>query len=295
MSGFFLKSLGIALFLFSFLPVRAGQPLRAVSLSPSVTEALFAIGAGESVVGVTRYCRYPPEAAALPAVGDFFSQNYERILSLAPDYVVARDDYGQDRTVFEDLGLRCLIVNHRTLQGLIESYRILGKIFDRIAEGEAIADRLDKELSPAARPHGSLSPPKILMIVGRDYGERDIIQIYAVGQDSLYDSILSAAGGENAYQGGLAFPLLSAEGVASLDPDLVVELLPDDPDGSPDEATLRRDWDALANIKAARNGMIYFLNAPYAFVPGPRLVRLREDLEKILAGSFPPAAGDGGK
>ncbi|MDR2390881.1 MAG: helical backbone metal receptor [Planctomycetota bacterium] len=290
-----MRFLTIALFLFSSLPLRAGQPLRAVSLSPSITEALFAIGAGESVVGVTRYCRYPPEAEALPAVGDFFSPNYERILSLVPDYVVVRDDYGQDRTVLEDLGLRCVTVNHRTLRGLIESYRILGKIFGRTAEGEEIAVRLDRELSPAAWLPGAFPPPRILMIVGRDYGERGLVQAYAVGRDGLYDLILSAAGGENAYQGELAFPMLTAEGVASLDPDLVVELLPDDPGGGPDEATLRQDWDALANLAAVRNGRICIVRASYAFVPGPRLVRLREDLERILADSCPPAARDGGR
>jgi len=108
-------------------PPKAGHAPcgRIVSLAPSITESLFALGVGDQVVGVTRYCNYPPEARAKEKVGGYQDLNYEAVLALKPDLVVLLPEHDKASQDLENLGLNLLSVDHRSIEGILDSFDVL--------------------------------------------------------------------------------------------------------------------------------------------------------------------------
>jgi iron complex transport system substrate-binding protein len=268
---------------------QGAEKLRIVSLAPSITELLFAIGAGGQVVGVTEHCIYPPEALALPKIGGFISPNYERILSLAPDLVVMTGDHQVFRPMLDDLGIASLEVDHRGLDGLLDSYRALGRICGVEERGIAESEKLRKALLPSA----PIPPnaPRALLVIGRDYGGGAVGNAYAVGADGMYEKVMAASGLRNAYVGGLAYPMLSGEGIAVMNPDLVVEIISSSMANGAGDGSFMDDWRTLPEIDAVRRGNVHFIVSDRLLVPGPQLLRLKRDLEEIGSGGGPAGGG----
>ena len=102
-------------------PAPTDRPERLVSLAPSITECLFASGAGERVVGVTRFCNWPSEAASLPRVGGYLDLSVESVIRLEPDLVLMLEESAESAAQLRRLGIPCLLLSHNTLDGLFAS------------------------------------------------------------------------------------------------------------------------------------------------------------------------------
>src|SRR3954470_481013 len=103
-----------------------GGAARVVSLAPSITEVLFELGLGDRVVGVTRYCVFPPEARAKPQIGGYYDPNYEAISAARPDLAVVLPEHAEIRKELEHLGLKVLTVDHTSVQGILASIQLIG-------------------------------------------------------------------------------------------------------------------------------------------------------------------------
>ncbi|NQT40991.1 MAG: ABC transporter substrate-binding protein, partial [Planctomycetes bacterium] len=101
---------------------------RIVSMAPSVTETLFALGLGDRVVGVTRYCKYPPEADEKDEVGGHFDPNFEAIVALRPDLVILLVEQEESRQALNSLGIATLVVRHKDIEGVLESISTIGRV-----------------------------------------------------------------------------------------------------------------------------------------------------------------------
>lgn len=257
----------------------AGERRRLVSLAPSLTEMVFELGAGDQLVGVSDHCRYPPEASAIAKVGSYQTPNLETLFMLRPDVILALGEHAPLFSRFDELGLAYSVFDHRTLPGLLDSLVRLGVICGTPEKG--IADRQLLERAFRAAPNHA-DGPKMIFIIGRDYGTGSIANAYAVGKDELYDRLIAAIGCRNAYTGDLAYPVLSGEGVAALEPDIIVEAVYAEMGTSLPPQTLRRDWNSLANLPAVQNERVHYIDADYVFVPGMRLILLKRDLEAIV-------------
>jgi iron complex transport system substrate-binding protein len=254
---------------------------RIVSLSPGITETLYALGLGPCVAGVTRYCAWPPEAAQLPKVGGFGEINYEAVLRVRPDLVLLPEDRLRDRQALERLGLPVLMLDTLSLSGLLRSITLLGRYAGREAEAEKLKAGLETRLAAARSAAGDRARPRALFAVMRtDFGAGAITEIHTVGRDGFYSELIEAAGGQNAYAGALPFPRLSREALLALDPEVIVEIIPP---GADAEAA-RRDWDKLAPIRAVKNGRIFVLADQAHTVPGPRFA----DTLALLSRAFHP-------
>jgi iron complex transport system substrate-binding protein len=127
-------------------PVGPGDYRRIVSMAPSITETLFALGLEDRVVGVTQYCNYPPEAQDKAKVGGFLNPNYEAILALKPDLVIMLDAEGQSRRVFDTLGLDTLELFHKDIDGILHSMETLGHTFGAEDKAERITSDIQNRL-----------------------------------------------------------------------------------------------------------------------------------------------------
>ncbi|MDR2696443.1 MAG: helical backbone metal receptor [Deltaproteobacteria bacterium] len=268
---------------FSLPPDPPIAPQRIVSLSPGITETLYALGLGPSVVGVTRYCAWPPEAAHLPKVAGFGEINYEAVLRARPDLVALPEDRVRDRLSLERLGLPVLMLDTLSVSGLLRTITLLGQSAGREAEAETLRAALENSLAAAKAAAGDRPRPKVLFAVMRSsQGGGGITEIHTVGRDGFYSELIEAAGGQNAYTGTLPFPRLSREALIVLDPEVIIEVVPNGT--KPEDA--HRDWRDFASIRAVKNGRILVLAEQAHTVPGPRFA----DTLALLSQVFHPEA-----
>lgn len=266
-------------------------PRRLASLAPSLTETVFALGAGELLVGVTRQCRHPEAVLALPKIGDYMGPDYEALLLARPDLVLVLEEHAPAFPRFEALGLAYKVFDHRTLAGLTDSFEALGALLERPDQAASLRARLEaagarhahSEDNPGAetraeeRAEEQAGRPRVLLVVGRDYSASRPRQVYAAGRGNLYDELLTAAGARNAYAGPVSFPMLEEEGLLALNPDAIVELLGMEP-GMPGAEESLSVWSRVEGLRAARTGRIKVISGDAAFVPGPRTAGFVDEL-----------------
>ena len=270
-----------------FLPSLAwgsdGACARIVSLAPSVTEVLFELGIGDRVVGVTHYCRFPPEAQHREHIGGFYDINVEKIVSLRPDLVVALPEHASIRQTLERLRVPVLQVDHATVSGIKESFRT-------ISHRCGNEDKADARLAELSRREESLRTRfdkpdalKTLVVVGRTHEGSSVSSIYVSGNDGFYSSVLSLLGMKNVNADStISLPTISPEGILALNPDVIVEVVgQDDPIGVTDRKAL---WSRYPQLSAVKRDRVVVLSSDYATIPGPRYVELAEDLAQAVYG-----------
>ncbi|MGE0703522.1 MAG: ABC transporter substrate-binding protein [Vicinamibacterales bacterium] len=265
-------------------PATPVRPERIVSLVPATTEILFAIGAGDRVVGVGSYDRFPPEAGTRPKVGGLIDPDTERILALRPDLVVG---YATQDALIEQLDRASVpfySYRHRALPDVMQTIRDLGTRVDEAEAASRLADRMQGQLESIRSSVANRPRPTVLLVFGRDPG--GIRNVYASGGYGFLADVLDIAGGDNVFADVERESVqVGTEELLSLRPDVIVEL---QYDGSDTEPALRRpeDWNSLPSIPAVRDGRVHILRGDEFVVPGPRVV----DAARRLADVLHPAA-----
>ncbi|MBN2185191.1 MAG: ABC transporter substrate-binding protein [Candidatus Krumholzibacteriota bacterium] len=259
------------------------MPERIISLSPSTTEILFALGLEDKIIGVTRFCRYPPAAAEITKVGGYLDPNYEIIAVLEPDLVITLPEQESARRYLDQLGISHITVDNKRIKDILSAITAVGKACDAEKEAAVIVLSLQERIEKIRIRAGRLDKPKTLVSIGRDFEEGSLGKVYVAGRDTYFDEIIDIAGGVNACGSELVrYPVLSAEGLLVIDPDVIIELVPDaDRKGFSKEKILR-PWEELRSVGAVREGRIYLLTENYTQIPGPRFIMLLEDIAEIL-------------
>ena len=264
---------------------RSRPAARIVSTSPSITETLFALGLGDQVVGVSQYCRFPPEVQRLPKVGTFLQPDPERIVALRPDLVFVHQVAGDLAARLATMQVRAVPVSEGTLDGVFEAIRQIADAAGVHDRGEslsaAIRGKLDQlRLAARAQPVRS-----VLFIIGRRPGT--LSDLVAVGPGSYLDALIGLAGGQNALASpGLPeYPRISMETVLRLDPEVIVDTV--DMGDTADERRARQPinrglWQAYPTLRAVRAGHLYADTTDALVVPGPRVVDAAEWLSALI-------------
>ena len=258
---------------------------RLVSLAPSVTETIFALGGGDRLVGVTRYCSYPPEARKIAKIGGYIDPSLEAILRLRPDLVVVTVENREIVARLKGLGLKTLVVNQNTLSGILESFVQIGEALGEEERARKIVSGIRKGIERIRRRTEGLPKPRVLLSMGRAMGA-DVNEVYAAREGTFFDEIIGIAGGVNVCRGDvLKVPVLSGEGLIRLNPEVILDLVPEG-SGS-DTSRVLADWKAFSHLAAVRNRRVYALTGDYVVVPGPRLLNILEDVAKAVHPEVP--------
>ena len=250
-------------------------PKSVVSLAPSVTETLFALGLGDRLVGVTNYCDYPPEALKVPKIGDFISPNIEAIMAKRPDLVIGVSGATdlQKTKELERLGLKVVLVSAANLNEIMNSMK---SALPLVLQDGRRAD----DVAPVRREHApSLPATDHLLRVAHDVhrlvGVRFLI---AVGGKNFIDELITLAGGTNiAGNAGQPWLNLPDEYVVAKAPQVIIEAGM----GSEREASSKR-WEDLKSIPAVRQGRIYSYPSDKILRPGPRFGEALEELARLI-------------
>lgn len=261
---------------------QADYPRRIISVAPAITEILFALGCGDCVVGVSDYCKYPPEAAGKQTIGGYFNPDYETIAALKADLIILYPEHENQKKRVERLGLRTLIVNQETLAGLLEGITKIGAAVGKTAAAAELRASLQSRLDRVAAVTRDVSRPKVLITAGREAGTGDISGVYIAGKGNFYTGLLKFAGGENAYPGSLPLPQVSKESMIQMAPDVIVEMLGDLAPQGVSQAAIIADWQTLPRIPAVADGRVYLFTDDFDVVPGPRIMNTLEKLAALL-------------
>jgi len=237
---------------------------RVVSISPSMTEAVFAIGAGDLLVGRSRYCDYPPEALRLPAVGGFADPSLEAIVALRPTLVIsARGPAGA--ALAEALAAQGVDVYAPETESIPEIEATLEELGRRLGHEEGARAAVAK--IEAARREVAAA------VAGRPRVRAaflfDVAPVFAAGPGSFADGLVREAGGENVVTEGGAYPTLGLEQLLRLDPDVILDGSGDKADAS--RVLQKRDDPGWSKLRALREGRVRALAASVVLRPGPRI------------------------
>jgi ABC-type Fe3+-hydroxamate transport system substrate-binding protein len=263
----------------------ATTPARIVSTSPSITETLFALGLGDRVVGVSTFCRFPPEARTLPKIGTLLKPDAELIAGLRPTLVVMHDtSSGLDRRLTA-LGIPFVVVARGTLDSVFTSIRQIATAAHVPTRGDTLVADITRRLDAIRQAHAATTPPRVLCIMGRRPGM--LADLVAVGPGSYVNTLIEIAGGTNVLDvpGQPEYPRISMEVVLRLDPDVIVDMV----DMGETEAARRdrqiendRLWSAYGGLTAVKTKRLYAVATDALLVPGPRVVDAAEWIATLL-------------
>jgi iron complex transport system substrate-binding protein len=250
-------------------------PRRVVALAPNLTEIVFAVGAGASLVGVSEYSDYPEAARAIPRVGGL-EVSAERVASLHPDLVLA-SQAGNERgpvMALEAAGIPVLVISGGSLEAVLEGIRRVASRLGRAREGEQLAAELAaRRQALRTRAAGRLRP-RALLLVWPDPPQ-------AAGRGTFLDDVLAEAGAENVLGGSAGWPIVSAEFLATAPVEVLI--VPDS--GETRDAYARAFASGPLSRGAIAKARVVRLPESPLTRPGPRVFDVLEQLEAALAGA----------
>jgi iron complex transport system substrate-binding protein len=246
---------------------------RVVSLAPSSTEMVFAVGAGALLVGVSTYDDFPPAARKLPKIGTFSGPDLERIVAFRPDLVVAA--YGNPLELIDRMRQRHIPVyvsNPSSVDGVLRNLQDLGRLTGRAAQAASQVRQLRARLGRVTARVRSLPALRTLVVIWDE-------PLTVAGGNSFIQDILRHAGGVNVVASlSQAYPKLDPERLPELDPEVV--LFPVGKDKPRVERLKGRP--GFRQTTAARTGRVYTLNPDWLMRPGPRVVQGVEAVARLL-------------
>jgi iron complex transport system substrate-binding protein len=266
-----------ALLAWSVIAATPALPQRVVSLAPSVTEIVFALGAGDRLVGVSTYCDYPPEAAKIDRIGTFLQPDIERILARRPDLVIGVPSPGNRVPVerLAELGAKVLIVDPERIADIFAAIRTIAAALGVPERGERLVADIEGQLGAVQARLAGAPRPRTLMLVGR-------APFVAAGRGTYQDELIELAHGDNlGAAGGERWPNLGLEFIVARAPEVIIDASMGSEEPT-DRSTALAFWDAFPTIPAVRDHRLYGYRAYELLRPGPRVAQTLETVARFI-------------
>ena len=280
------KTTVIFLFVFFWAGLNSGwsqppYPQRIISMSPSITETLFALGVGNRVVGVTDFCSHPEEACRLPKIGGLLNPSIETWISLQPDLIIHQEDSHKLRANAGNLGIETLAVSMTRLDNIFESIELLGKKLHCEPAAEALTKKLRKGIEIHRKDLKTFTRKKALLLLSE--GGNPEATLYAVGPATFLGELMAIAGGDNIIMDPVAtYPTISKEFILRHSPEVIIEAGPDSRLSEKEKQKKLEAWEKFSTITAVKNNAIHFIGADYILIPGPRFLNILDQFAKAL-------------
>jgi len=242
---------------------------RVVSLAPSVTESVFAVGAGDKLVGDTTYCDFPEQAKSIAKVGDTMSPNMETIVALKPDLVLVStaSQIEAFTKTLEQNGIAVYVMNPTSLEGVMTDLGKLGEMLGTPEKAGVLVLEMRRRMNNVNANLVGAEKTIVFIQISKE-------PLFTIGRDAFLNNVILGAGGLSVTSGvDTAFPKLSKETASALNPEVII--LSDSEDN-------REPNEAFKNSPAVKNGRVYKINADIISRPGPRLVDALEEIARDL-------------
>ena len=253
-------------------------PQRIISLAPSNTEILYALGLGDRVVAVTSFDNYPPEVKDKPNIGGFSDPNLEKIVSLSPDLVVAAPIH--EKQVIPELeakGIPVLALAPKTLDDVMSAITLVGRVTGTGDKASQVVSGMQKRIKAVTDKTDKLAAGqrlKVLYIVWHD-------PLMASGLQTFHDELIKKAGGVNMITDATGYPSISLETVVKDNPDVILAGIGM---GQGQDAPLKfaQTEPSLRTVSARVNNRIYGVDSDLSGRAGPRIVDVLEQFARLI-------------
>lgn len=251
-------------------------PERIITVAPSLTEIVFALGLGERVVGVGDYSEWPPEVLRKPRIGGLFDARLEKIVELEPDLAILLPSEERLAEQLRQLGVEVLTVEHESLADIEEAMLAVARRAGVEEAGEELAAAFRRELAPDPLA----AAPTVLLTLTRERGS--LGNVLVAGPGTFYAELLDRLGVVNAVAGAsVSYPQAGAEEIVRRRPHAIIELQPDVLSRRA-ERLLLADWRELPGLPAATLDCLRVITGDHTLLPGPRAPRLYGELREAL-------------
>lgn len=250
----------------------AKPPKRVVSLAPSITEILFAIGAENELVAVTDFCNFPPAALEKPKVG-YSRPNLEVLVALEPELVLAPPSFLRADLLakLEQLKIPTFVMESKTVEGIFGHIQMVGRMLGRIPEANAYTAVMRKEIADLTKQVEGHPRPTLLYVLNSE-------PLITVGPGSFIHHLIELAGGRNAAErANTPYPRLTMEEVLTQNPDILLFPIGEYEGIPQDEQDRWKRWDSL---RAIQEGKLFQIQSDLLNRPGPRVI---EGLRNLMA------------
>jgi iron complex transport system substrate-binding protein len=254
------------------------RPARIVSLLPSNTEILFAVGAGPQVVAVTSYCNYPPEATSRPQIGGITNQaiSVETIISLEPDLVLASGSQNEIISILAETGLTVVALEPATFQDIQGNILLVGQVTGHADQADQIVADMRRR-TEAVQAKVTTVPEKERPTVFYEVWDEPLM---TAGPQTYIGQMIDLAGGRNIFAGiDEDWPQVSAELIVSRNPAVILGPESHAEALAVEQIVTRPGWSSIA---AVQNNRIYLLDSDMVSRPGPRLINILEEIARDL-------------
>jgi len=234
---------------------------RIISLAPHTTELIFAVGAGEYLVGVDRYSDFPAAVSQLPVIGDAFNYDLEHIIALKPTLLLAWHNNQRTQKLGEILhayGVNVFYSEPKTFNDIPKDLRALGKLTQKIEQSETAAQHFETQLTQL---QSSTQQPRL-----RVFYQLSNTPLMTLSNQDLIGQAMQLCGGQNIFGNlsGLA-PQINTEAVLHAQPQVIIATISTD--------KVNAQWQQWANLPAIKNQHIYSVTADFVSRPGPRILQ----------------------
>ena len=263
----FVDDLGRKIFL-------AKAPRRVVSLAPSITEILYAIGLNDEIVGVTEFCDYPQEAKQKAKIG-YAQPNIEAIVTLEPDLVLAPRAFLRADLLakLEQLKVTTFVVDPDSFEEIPSRIQTVGRILNRSTAADGVAMAMRQRIAAIRSKMEAVARVRVLYVLNSQ-------PLITVGPGSYIHQVINVAGGSNiASQATVPYPHLNMEAVLKEDPEIIIF-----PIGKAEGISLaeQQEWLRWTSLSAVKQGRLHQISADILNRPGPRIVEGLETLARII-------------
>lgn len=250
-------------------------PKRIVSLAPNITEILFGLGLDEEIVGVSIHCNFPEKARGRVRVGSYINIDFERIVSLKPDLVIATA-VGNTRDMVErlgELGFPTYVIFPKNFNGILRSIDHLGEVTNRGKEADRIIQAMRKRAERIVELTKDLRRPKVFVQIGD-------APIVTVGKGSFADDLIRLAGGENiASREKEMYPRFGIEEILKRSPEVIL-ISSMNPKG--DYQKIFLEWSRWKTIPAVKDNRIHLIDSDLIDRPSPRIIDGLEEMARLF-------------
>jgi len=250
---------------------------RIISLSPSITEIVYALGAGDKLVATTAYSLYPTEAQKLPIIGGYESPHIEKIISYSPTLVIGQN-YNQNALgKLNKFNIDTLSLSLKTIQEIVNAINKIAHKIDRVQEAQKLIDTINNKISNITKTQDSR---KVMIVYGLKEDLRS--RIYIAGNHIFFNDIITLSGHTNAYTADTtAQPVLSYENVIALNPDQIIILHSHATEANVNVEKALQAWYTLPT-NASKNKKISIVDEDYLHIPSHRIALTIEKLSKEM-------------
>ncbi|MCG3196709.1 MAG: ABC transporter substrate-binding protein [Candidatus Omnitrophica bacterium] len=261
----------------SALSASATPPTRALSQVPSITEILFALDLDDRIVGVSTFCRFPPEALQKPKIGGLHDSDLERILALQPDWAALFHGQSKIGDVLTARGCRVDYIDAETIADVYATIRRVGEVFEVPERADKLIESMSREIRHFRDAMRGIPRKRVLYVVGREPGA--LKNLYGAGRDNFLSEMIEIAGGTNCVEGSLGrYPVLSRESILTSNPEVILDAGATESEKS--AQSMPPEWEILATVRAVKDRRVIPIDDPHLTIPGPSIP---ESIRKLVA------------